>query len=79
MALWGLAVPMRTALKKTHGSESCVGTQDSSLVLPNVFFHVHFKCRFNQQWIEVLHIARQMVTVWALLYEYVIRYGLLLT
>ena len=42
MSLWGLAVPMRTALKKTYCSESFVGTQDTSLVLLNIFFHVHF-------------------------------------
>ena len=59
MLLWDLAAPMHTALK-TENILLRVGTQDSSLVLPCVVFHVRFKRRLNQQGIKVLHVVKHI-------------------
>ena len=60
MALWDLAVPMRTAVGKILLRVLHWNTGHSSLVLPSVVFHVHFKCRLNQQGIEVLHTKKHI-------------------
>ena len=60
MSHWVLASPMRTALKKNILLRVLYWNTDSSLVLHSAVFDVHFKCRLNQQRIEVLHTKKHI-------------------